>query len=111
MVVNFYPFIENDDILEFRKRINRRYLCLYFYGIIIRMQSEHGGKHHVPHIHVICGDKESVFSLEGEQIEGDIPQNKKKLVEAWIEIHREDLQANWKLLDEGEQFFKIEPLR
>ncbi len=82
-----------------------------FYGIIIRMQSEHGGKHHVPHIHVLCGDKESVFSLEGEQIEGDIPQNKKKLVEAWIEIHREDLQANWKLLDEGEQFFKIEPLR
>lgn len=34
-----------------------------------------------------------------------------KLVEAWIEIHKEDLQANWKLLDEGEQFFKIDPLR
>ena len=37
-----------------------------FYGIIIRMQSEHGGKHHVPHIHVICAEKESVFSLDGE---------------------------------------------
>lgn len=35
-----------------------------FYGIIIRMQSEKGGKHHLPHIHVICGDDESVFSLE-----------------------------------------------
>lgn len=53
-----------------------------FYGIIIRMQSEHGGKHHVPHIHVICGDDESVFSLEGEQLEGKIPAAKKKLVEA-----------------------------
>ncbi len=40
-----------------------------FYGIIIRMQSEHGGKHHLPHIHVICGEEESVFSLEGELIE------------------------------------------
>lgn len=30
---------------------------------------------------------------------------------AWIEIHKEDLQANWKLLDEGEQFFKIDPLK
>ena len=43
-----------------------------FYGIIIRMQSEKGGKHHVPHIHVICGDDESVFSLDGEKLEGTI---------------------------------------
>ena len=57
------------------------------------------------------GDNESVFSLEGEQIDGEIPVNKKKLVEAWIEIHKEELRANWKLLDEGESFFKIEPLK
>ena len=75
------------------------------------MQSEKGGKHHLPHIHVICGDDESVFSLEGEQIEGTISSSKKKLVEAWIEIHKEELMANWKLLEEGEQFFKIEPLK
>lgn len=43
--------------------------------------------------------------------EGEIPPNKKKLVAAWIEIHKEDLQANWKLLGEGEQSFRIEPLR
>ena len=35
-----------------------------FYGIIIRMQSEHGGKHHVPHIHVICGDWEAGMVLK-----------------------------------------------
>lgn len=82
-----------------------------FYGIIIRMQCEKGGKHHLPHIHVICGDDESVFSLEGEQIDGTISSSKKKLVEAWIEIHKEELMANWKLLEEGEQFFNIEPLK
>ena len=82
-----------------------------FYGIIIRMQSEKGGKHHLPHIHVICGDDESVFTLEGELIEGNISSSKKKLVEAWIEIHKEELKADWKLLDEGEQCFKIEPLK
>ncbi len=82
-----------------------------FYGIIIRMQSEKGGKHHVPHIHVICGDDESVFSLDGEQLEGTIQSSKKKLVEAWIEIHKEELKADWKLLEEGEQYFKIEPLK
>ncbi len=82
-----------------------------FYGIIIRMQSEHGGKHHLPHIHVICGEEESVFSLTGELIEGSISASKKKLVEAWMEIHKEELMANWKLLDEGEQSFRIEPLK
>lgn len=82
-----------------------------FYGIIIRMQSEKGGKHHIPHIHVICGDDESVFSLEGDLMEGIISSSKRKLVEAWIEIHKEELKADWKLLDEGEQYFKIEPLK
>ena len=82
-----------------------------FYGIIIRMQSEKGGKHHVPHIHVICGDDESVFSLDGEKLEGTIQNSKMKLVAAWIEIHKEELRSDWKLLEEGEQPFKIEPLK
>ena len=56
-------------------------------------------------------DDESVFSLEGQLLEGKISSQKQKLVEAWIEIHKEELQANWKLLDEGEPFFRIEPLR
>ena len=38
---------------------------------------------------------------------GIISSNKRKFVEAWIEIHKEELKADWKLLDEGEQFFKI----
>ena len=82
-----------------------------FYGIIIRMQSEKGGKHHVPHIHLICGDDESVFSLDGEKLEGTIQNSKMKLVVAWIEIHKEELKSDWKLLEEGEQPFKIEPLK
>ena len=33
-----------------------------------------------------------------------------KLVHAWIEIHREDLLADWKLAVAGEPVFKIDPL-
>ncbi len=29
-----------------------------FYGIIVRMQSEKGGKHHKPHIHALYRDDE-----------------------------------------------------
>ena len=44
-----------------------------FYGIIIRMQSERGGKHHKPHIHCLYGDAEVVVALDGEVLEGSLP--------------------------------------
>ena len=82
-----------------------------FYGIIVRMYKEISGKHHKAHIHVEYAEDEVVITLDGEILEGQIPRSKMKLVEAWIEIHREDLEANWKLLSQGEQFFRIDPLK
>ena len=79
-----------------------------FYGVIIRMQSEKGGKHHEPHIHCIFGDDEVVMSLDGRILEGNLPKNKQKLVDAWISLHEDELRANWKLLCEGEDYFKID---
>jgi hypothetical protein len=69
-------------------------------------------KHHLPHIHVKYQDQEAVFSIEsGEILEGELPPNKRKLVEAWIEIHKEDLFANWSLAIAGQTLFTIEPLK
>jgi len=34
-----------------------------------------------------------------------------KLVQAWIEIHRGDLLADWKSAVAGEPVFKIDPLK
>jgi len=82
-----------------------------FYGIIIRMFMEKGGKHNEPHIHAMYGGQNVVVSIDGEVIEGSLPTNKMKLLLAWIEIHQEELQANWQLLLDGEPFFKIEPLK
>ena len=44
-------------------------------------------------------------------LEGSLKKNKMKLVQAWIEIHREELMANWELASEGQMVFRIEPLR
>ena len=44
-------------------------------------------------------------------MEGNIPKHKMKLLEAWMEIHREELIADWEMLSAGEQCYKIEPLR
>ncbi len=82
-----------------------------FFGIIVRMYKENGGKRKMPHIHAEYSGDEVVVTLDGEILEGEIPKAKMKLLDAWMEIHREDLEANWTLLSSGEQFFRIDPLR
>jgi len=44
-------------------------------------------------------------------IEGALPANKMKLLLAWMEIHQEEIMADWTLAVKGEPVFKIEPLR
>ncbi len=82
-----------------------------FFGIIVRMQSEKGGKHNKPHIHAIYGEDEIVVALDGEILEGMIPKKQLKMLEAWMAIHEDELKANWQMLVSGEGYFKIEPLR
>lgn len=85
-------------------------ICI-FYGIIVKMYNEQGSKHNVPHIHAEYQDQNVVLDFYGNILEGDFPKSKLKLLDAWLEIHREDLEANWKLLSSGNGFFKIEPLK
>ncbi len=82
-----------------------------FYGIIVRMYRELGGKHNVPHIHAEYSGEEIVIALDGEVLEGSFPRNKQKLLEAWMVIHNDDLHANWELLSKGEKYFTIDPLK
>lgn len=82
-----------------------------FFGIIVRMYKEMGGKHNIPHIYAEYSGEEIVVALDGTVLEGNFPKNKMKLLDAWMEIHREDLEANWKLLSNGEQIFRIDPLK
>lgn len=83
-----------------------------FYGIIISMYYIDNKKHHLPHIHIKYQEQEAVLSIpDGNLIEGELKPNKMKLVQAWIEIHKEDLMANWDLAIQGENVFKIEPLK
>ncbi len=82
-----------------------------FFGIIVRMQSEKGGKHSKPHVHALYGDNEIVVGIDGEILEGNFPNKQMKLLLAWMTIHEDELQANWKLLSNGDGYFKIDPLR
>lgn len=48
---------------------------------------------------------------DGELLAGSIPPAKAKLVLAWMEIHRDELMADWDLAANGQAPYKIEPLR
>ena len=83
-----------------------------FYGIIVLMFFFDNKKHHRPHIHAQYGEHEAIIAIDdGEVLEGDLPKPKMKMVQAWIEIHKDELIADWKLAVEGQQPFKIEPLK
>lgn len=83
-----------------------------FYGIIIRMYYFDNQQHSTPHIHVHFQDDSMIVEIpSGQILEGNIPINKKKLVDAWVVIHQDELMADWELAISGESVFKIDPLK
>lgn len=69
-------------------------------------------QHHAPHIHAGYQDDKAVMAIaDGEVLEGSLPMGKLKLVQAWIELHRDDLLADWQLAASGQQPFQNAPLR
>lgn len=58
-----------------------------FYGILICMYFYDNERHNLPHIHAKYQGQEASFSiLDGSCLNGEIPQTKVRLVQAWIEI-------------------------
>jgi len=83
-----------------------------FYGILVSILYEDNDRHHLPHIHVrYSGEKASISIEEGIVLAGSLPSRQLKMVQAWIEIHKDELYADWELTVSGEEPFRIEPLR
>ena len=82
-----------------------------FYGILIRMFFKDNEKHSLPHIHADYQGQVAVYSIpDGNVLAGELPPSKHKLVVAWIEIHRDDLLADWELAVHGQKPFTIKGL-
>jgi hypothetical protein len=57
-------------------------------------------------------DHAAVFAVDTlECLAGSVPKPQQRLVEAWAEIHRAELQHDWDLLQSGQPPVKIDPLR
>jgi len=82
-----------------------------FFGIIIRMYFA-PEEHQPPHFHVYYAEHKATVDIRTSEIlAGELPKKQKKLVLAWSELHHEELMANWKLVMNGEEPFKISPLQ
>ena len=84
-------------------------LLSMFYGIILRMYNNN--EHKPPHFHAYYGDYEAIFSFDGEITDGKMPRKQTRLIQAWTEIHHEEIEANWKLAMNEEPIYRIEPLK
>ncbi|MBI5023803.1 MAG: DUF4160 domain-containing protein [Candidatus Omnitrophica bacterium] len=83
-----------------------------FYGIIVSLYFFDNKEHKMPHIHARYQDEEAVLGIpDGVVLAGKLNAQKLKLVQAWIEIHKDELMADWQLAVSGQEVFKIEPLK
>ncbi len=83
-----------------------------FYGILVAIYYEDRGRHNKPHIHVRYQGKKASISIEdGTILAGNFPVKQLRMVLAWIEIHQDELMADWELAVSGEEPFRISPLQ
>jgi hypothetical protein len=83
-----------------------------FSGIIIRIFTETGERHHRPHVHAYYQNQMAVFSIDPiELITGELPRRQQRLVEAWMELYQDELMENWRLAVAGEPINKVPPLQ
>jgi Domain of unknown function (DUF4160) len=82
----------------------------YFHGITIQMfwSEVH---HSLPHFHARYAGHKASFDLAGEVIVGELPQRQLRLVQAWVELHAEELKADWELATSKKPLNPIDPLR
>jgi Domain of unknown function (DUF4160) len=82
-----------------------------FFGLIIRMYYA-PKEHNPPHIHIYYQEFSATMEINTcEILEGKLPAKQIRLAAAWVEIHREELFADWSLCQNGEKPFPIEPLK
>jgi len=68
-------------------------------------------RHHLPPIHVRYSEFKAAIAISsGIVLYGGLPIRPMKLILAWIELHQDDLMADWYLATNGQTPFKIEPL-
>lgn len=57
------------------------------------------------------GKKAAIAIEDGSMPGGDFPAKQLRMVQVWVDIHKEELMANWELVISGEEPFRVAPLQ
>src|SRR4030065_419367 len=81
-----------------------------FFGILVSIFYEDNQQHHTPHIHArYQGKKASIAIDDGRLLAGDFPLRQLRMVQVWIDIHRDELMADWEISVAGAGPYQIPP--
>ncbi len=78
-----------------------------FLGIIIYMNWR---EHNPPHIHAKYGEFAITVEINSLIVEGRFPKRALSHVIEWVELHKDELLAEWSLAQAGKQLYPINPL-
>jgi hypothetical protein len=79
-----------------------------FYGIDIKLYFR---DHFPPHFHAYYGEHSAEIAIADLSIlAGGLPRRAMALVKEWAQLHRDDLQAQWGRVWNGQTPDRIEPL-
>ena len=85
-------------------------LISHFYGILVYIYKEIGGHHNKPHIHIKYNEYEMSMTCDGKILYGNLPTKQRKLVEAWILLHNDEIEAAWNVYNDNGEIIKIKGL-
>ncbi len=93
------PLLRPTALIIFTKRdfyaINFNVLWDYRLHVLYFRDNQ---QHKTPHIHARYQGYEVVIAIpDGDILEGDIPKAKMKLLQAWIELRKDELVADWEV--------------
>lgn len=78
-----------------------------FLGIVIGIFPR---EHPPAHFHAVYGEYTITVEIEGGIVHGDFPKRALRLVLEWLDLHRDELLADWELVQSGRPARKIAPL-
>lgn len=79
-----------------------------FYGIIILMNFT---DHAPAHFHAWYNEYKVIVSIKDSVVKGEMPGRALKMILEWLELHREELMADWEKAQKGDPLDKIAPLK
>ena len=97
----------------FSRRVSSATLCdvpiiSSFFGIIIRMFFD---DHTPPHFHAEHQGQDALVTFEGRIVEGEISSRRaRRLIKEWAELHRSELEMNWRRAKRFKTLVHIAPL-